>query len=148
MKQFESQASFLMHNHIVHNNGDQRQCPLCNKQLASYSSALYHLKIHTKEKDYTCKYCNKSFTDSTGLMRHERTHTGEKPYKCTQCNKQFSQSGNLHRHLRAHQKHQLLVLKFNQSQMQTTPQSNTVQYQYNTNFLDFNQNNQIQYKFL
>lgn len=108
-KQFDSKASLIMHNHIYHNKGSSKQCPLCSKKLHSYSSTIFHLKIHTKEKDYSCEFCRACFTDATALKRHIRTHTGERPYKCGLCHKAFSQSGNLKRHMKIHNQEKLLT---------------------------------------
>lgn len=114
-KEFESKASLIMHNHIYHNKGNSKQCPLCSKILHSYSSTIFHLKIHTKEKDYNCQYCRASFTDATALKRHIRTHTGERPYKCNICHRSFTQSGNLKRHMKIHNQEKSNDQKVNQT---------------------------------
>lgn len=73
-------------------------CNICDKHLATRSSATSHVEmIHFKIKNFACA-CGKKFYLKKDFLDHQRMHTAETPYVCDECLKQFRTASMLNEH--------------------------------------------------
>ncbi|XP_055864447.1 uncharacterized protein LOC106056088 isoform X2 [Biomphalaria glabrata] len=100
--QYMNQGSLLESNVNPKPENEKFICKICNMQLLSKNSYLFHLRRHDKTKTKFCSYCDKSFYTCQELKSHERTHTGEKPYQCEICYTCFAHSGSFVSHKKGH----------------------------------------------
>ena len=91
--------------HLVHKEGRNFKCDICEKCFKTMEILKVHVRIHGPEEErytHNCEVCGRKFTQKANLDSHMRTHTGDRPFKCDFCTKTFSQKGNLDEHRRTH----------------------------------------------
>ncbi|XP_055852157.1 zinc finger protein ZFP2-like isoform X2 [Episyrphus balteatus] len=107
--------SLLLVHQNMHQNIEEHNCSICNRQFENQVSYDMHMQLHadqpTKERSaqgtkpgakFACNYCGKEFLRPHEKVKHERIHTGEKPHECEVCGKSFRVSYSLTLHLRTH----------------------------------------------
>ncbi|XP_070500905.1 zinc finger protein 761-like [Chironomus tepperi] len=78
---YETRSKWIIHYHHKHKNSNI--CKFCNKQMASSTSLLKHIRVqHEKIKKFLCEICNKSFGFKHSLDSHLNSHKGLKPFAC------------------------------------------------------------------
>lgn len=79
---------------VINSKGKKiHKCPYenCGKILASSSSLVVHLRVHTGERPFACdwqgdkKKCDKKFSQKGDIKRHMSIHLREKKYVCDDC---------------------------------------------------------------
>lgn len=102
----------------MHQNVEEFNCGICNKQFENMPSYEMHMQLHAEKSHeprgktkaersgvklpFPCQYCGREFARPHEKVKHERIHTGEKPYECEVCGKTFRVSYSLTLHLRSH----------------------------------------------
>lgn len=79
---------------------DPLECEICQKKLATKSTLIKHIRVHTGERPYPCKYCGKRFKVLNNKCVHERIHVGIKKHVCPVCGKGFLEKSYMVKHLR------------------------------------------------
>ncbi|XP_055920359.1 zinc finger protein ZFP2-like isoform X2 [Eupeodes corollae] len=112
-KSFNHSLLFVHQN--MHQNIEEHNCSICNRQFENQISYDMHMQLHADQPTrirpqigtkpgarFACTYCGKEFLRPHEKVKHERIHTGEKPYECEVCGKSFRVSYSLTLHLRTH----------------------------------------------
>ncbi|KAI5712078.1 hypothetical protein M8J75_005610 [Diaphorina citri] len=62
------------------------QCPQCPKQVATRTSLMVHLRLHSGERRFPCEYCSLSFYQKHHLKDHvNKIHLHPKTFSCNSC---------------------------------------------------------------
>jgi len=109
---FEKFDQFIQrNNHEYTQHALPIKCPICVKEVNSFSYYERHRKVHLGLTNYKCRFCEKALASRGLLEDHERTHTGERPFPCEKCGKSFSSDGNLKSHMKYHSRKKYFFCK-------------------------------------
>lgn len=73
-------------------------CKLCDVNLKSNPSLLYHIRTVHRNSNYECDYCQRQFKRKDLLNNHMIVHFDLKPHKCNICQKTFNDPSAKRRH--------------------------------------------------
>lgn len=95
--------------HERKHTGEQLLCPFCGRGFHSYSTLIYHEKVHKgpdgtvkdviKDKLFKCHLCDKTLLTEYTLKAHIMLH-GPKNFSCEICGKTYINNNRLQDHIK------------------------------------------------